>query len=304
MKRNQLLALAGTALLFLLPALLKAQITDQKSIVAKGAKVEKLGDGYAFTEGPAVDRDGNVYFTDQPNNKIFKWTASTGTISLFSEQAGRSNGLYFDGKGNLIAAADMDNQLWSFDKVGQPTVLVKEYQGKLLNGPNDLWIAPSGAIYLTDPLYKRDYWTRNPERQQAGEFLYYLSPDRSQFYPVDKDLVKPNGIVGTPDGKKLYVADIDANKTYEYTIQKNGALSGRKLFANMGSDGMTIDRQGNVYLTGKGVTVFDKAGQQIAHIPIPENWTANVVFGGKDRSTLFITAMGAVYGVKMNVKGF
>ncbi|WP_207432849.1 SMP-30/gluconolactonase/LRE family protein [Sabulibacter ruber] len=301
-KRNILLGLASAAIL-LLPVLLSAQITDKNSIIAKGAKLEKLGDGFSFTEGPAVDRAGNVYFTDQPNNKIFKWSAETGKISLFTDQAGRSNGLYFDRKGNLIAAADMDNQLWSFDLVGKPTVLVKDYAGKLLNGPNDLWIAPSGAMYLTDPLYKRDYWTRNPERQQNGEYVYYLSPDRKKFYPVDEALVKPNGIIGTPDGKKLYVADIDANKTYVYNINADGSLANKKLFANMGSDGMTIDNQGNVYLTGKGVTVFDKEGQQIAQIPVPENWTANVTFGGKDRSTLFITAMGAVYGVKMKVKG-
>ncbi|KAA3436282.1 SMP-30/gluconolactonase/LRE family protein [Rufibacter hautae] len=302
-KPKVLILVAGAALLFLIPKLLSAQITDKNSIVAKGAQVEKLGDGYSFTEGPAVDREGNVYFTDQPNNRIHKWSASTGKVSLFTDQAGRANGMYFDQKGNLVAAADMDNQLWSFDQAGKPTVLVKDYQGKKLNGPNDLWIAPSGAMYLTDPLYKRDYWTRNPERQQDGEHLYYLSPDRKKFYPVDTTLVKPNGIVGTPDGKKLYVADIEANKTYVYTINKDGSLTGKKLFADMGSDGMTLDQQGNVYLTGKGVTVFDKEGRQIAHIPIQENWTANVVFGGKDRSTLFITAMGSVYGLKMKVKG-
>lgn len=302
-KPNVFLVVAGTALVLLLPALLSAQITDKNSIVAKGAKVEKLGDGYAFTEGPAVDREGNVYFTDQPNNKIFRWLASTGEIRLFTEQAGRSNGLYFDRKGNLIAAADMDNQLWAFDQGGRHTVLVSGYEGKLLNGPNDLWIAPTGAIYLTDPLYKRNYWTRNPEKQQDGEHVYYLSPDRSRFYRVDESLVKPNGIVGTPDGKKLYVADAEAGKTFVYTIKADGSLSNKKLFVSMGSDGMTIDNQGNVYLTGKGVTVFDKEGRQIAHIPIKEKHTANVVFGGKDRSTLFITAMGAVYGVKMKVKG-
>ncbi|WP_210466523.1 SMP-30/gluconolactonase/LRE family protein [Rufibacter roseolus] len=302
-KPKVLILAASAALLFLIPKLLSAQITDKNGIVAKGAKVEKLGDGYSFTEGPAADQEGNVYFTDQPNNKIYKWSASTGKISLFKDQAGRANGMYFDRKGNLIAAADMDNQLWSFDQAGKHTVLVKDYKGKLLNGPNDLWVAPSGAMYITDPLYKRDYWTRNPERQQEGEHLYYLSPDRTKFYPVDETLVKPNGIVGTPDGKKLYVADIEANKTYVYTINKDGSLSGKKLFADMGSDGMTIDSQGNLYLTGKGVTVFDKEGRQIAQIPIQENWTANVVFGGKDRSTLFITAMGSVYGLKMKVKG-
>lgn len=296
-------AYISTILLLFLPLILPAQITDKKGIVAKGAQVEKLSGGYSFTEGPAVDQEGNVYFTDQPNNKIIRWSAATGEFSTFSDNAGRSNGLYFDRKGNLIAAADMDNQLWAFDSSGSSTVLVTDYEGKLLNGPNDLWIAPDGGMYITDPLYKREYWERDPEMQQDGEHLYYLSPDRRQFYRIAESFVKPNGIVGTPDGKKLYVADPGAGKTFVFDIGEGGKLLNKKLFAPLGSDGMTIDNKGNVYLTGKGVTVFSKAGEQIAHIPIDEGHTANVVFGGKDRKTLFITAMGSVYGLKMKVKG-
>lgn len=302
-QKKNIPAFVSTVLLLFLPVMLSAQITDKNSIVAKGAKVEKLGDGYSFTEGPAVDAEGNVYFTDQPNDKIIRWSAKTGEFSTFSDNTGRSNGLYFDRKGNLIAAADKDNQLWSFDKSGNPTVLISDFEGKLLNGPNDIWIAPDGGMYVTDPLYKRNYWTRDPQVQQSGEHLYYLSPDRKHFYPLDKEYVKPNGIIGTPDGKKLYVSDLGDNKTYEYTIGKDGSLSDKKLFTSMGSDGMTIDDKGNVYLTGKGVTVFNKGGEQIAHIPINERHTANVVFGGKDRKTLFITAMGSVYGLKMKVRG-
>lgn len=290
-------------ILLLFPELLSAQITDKNSIVAKGATIEKLGDGYKFTEGPAVDLQGNVYFTDQPNNKIIRWSASTGKLSTFSEEAGRSNGMYFDGRGNLITCADMDNQLWSFDESGDTTVLIKNYNGKLLNGPNDLWIAPKGDIYFTDPLYKRKYWERDPAMQQDGQHLYYLSADHTRFFRVDEKLEQPNGIIGTPDGKKLYVADLGANKTYVYTIEKDGYLSNKKLFAPLGSDGMTIDNKGNVYFTGKGVTVFNISGKQIAHIPIDADWTANVCFGGKDRKMLFITAMDAVYGLKMKVKG-
>jgi gluconolactonase len=173
----------------------------------------------------------------------------------------------------------------------------------LLNGPNDLWISPRGHIYFTDPLYKRPYWERDPEMQQDGEHLYFLSADHSRFFRVDDKLEKPNGIVGTPDGKKLYVADIGANKTFVYDIDVDGTLINKTEFAPMGSDGMTIDHKGNVYLTGKGVTVFDKKGEQIAHIPVDAGWTANVVFGGKDQKTLFITAMDAVYGIEMKVKG-
>lgn len=292
------------ATLFLfLPAALTAQIVDKKGIVARKAQLEKLGDGFSFTEGPATDMEGNVFFTDQPNNKIIRWSTLTGELTTFTDSAGRANGLAFDRLGNLIAAADMDNQLVVFDRSGNKTVLIENYKGKRLNGPNDLWIHPNSGIYFTDPLYKRDYWDRNPEMQQDGMHLYYLSPDRSRFYRVDEKLQKPNGIVGTPDGKKLYVADIGAGKTYVYDIDVSGDLINKKLFVDMGSDGMTIDHKGNVYLTGKGVTVFNKNGDKIAHIPVDEYWTANVAFGGKDRKTLFITASDAVYGLKMKVRG-
>lgn len=285
------------------PVLLLAQIVDSNSIIAPGATLEKLGGGYKFTEGPVADKSGNVFFTDQPNNKIIRWDARSGTFSTFSDQAGRANGMYFDKKGNLITCSDEENQVWSFDKKGNHTVLLKDYQGKLLNGPNDIWIDPKGGMYLTDPLYKRDYWKRNPEMQQNGEFVYYLSPDLKKLIRVDEEIKKPNGIIGTSDGKKLYVADIGASKTFSYDIQKDGTLGNKKLFAEKGSDGMVLDQQGNLYLTGNGVTVFDPTGKLIAQIPVPAGWTANVCFGGKNRDLLFITAGESVFGLKMKVQG-
>lgn len=294
--------LSGLAAL-LFPALLSAQIMDSKSIVAPGAQVEKLGDGYKFTEGPVADQDGNVFFTDQPNNKIIRWDAQTSKFSVFSDNAGRANGMYFDNKGNLVACSDEDNQVWSFDKNGKPTVLVKDYEGKLLNGPNDLWIDPKGGIYLTDPMYKRDYWKRDPAMQQDGQHVYYLNPKTNKLIRVDEKLKQPNGIIGTKDGKRLFVADIGDNKTYVYDIQNDGTLANRKLFVPKGSDGMILDAEGNLYVTGKGVTVFDKTGEQIAHFAIHNGWTANLCFGGKNNDLLFITAETAVYGLKMKVKG-
>ena len=279
------------------------QIEDKKNIVAKNAEVVKLGDGYAFTEGPAVDRPGNVYFTDQPNNRIIRWSFSTGELSTFTDDAGRSNGMYFNKEGKLVTCADMDNEVWVFDMDGSREVLIENFKGKRLNGPNDLWISPKGGIYITDPLYKRNYWERDPEMEQDGEHVYYISADGLQFFRVDEDLVKPNGIVGTPDGKQLYVADIGANKTYVYDIEEDGYLTNKRLFVEMGSDGMTIDNRGNVYLTGKGVTVFDKKGTKIGHIPVDAPWTANVCFGGGDRKTLFITASDAVYSLQMKTRG-
>jgi gluconolactonase len=272
-------------------------------IIAPGAKLEKLGEGYSFTEGPAVDRNGNVFFTDQPNDRIVKWDAGRRTFSDWLKPAGRANGTYFDKDGNLVACADEKNELWSISPDKKITVLVKDFNGKLLNGPNDLWIRPDGGIYFTDPLYKRDYWQRDPKMQQDGQHVYFMAGNRKGVKRVATDLKQPNGIIGTPDGRMLYVADIGAHKTYAYDIQPDGALQNKHLFCELGSDGMTIDNEGNVYLTGRGVTVFDKAGKQIAHIDVAEPWTANITFGGKDRDELFITASKNVYGLKMNVRG-
>ena len=253
---------------------------------------------FEFTEGPTADAEGNVYFTDQPNDKIMKWSID-GTLTVFMEGTGRSNGLYFDKKGNLYSCADQDNQLWMIDQDKKVTVLVKDFEGKKLNGPNDLWVDEKGGIYFTDPFYKREYWKRT-EKEIENENVYYLSPER-KLSVAASGFVRPNGIVG--DGKKLYVADINARKTYVYTIQSDGSLTDGKLFAEMGSDGMTVDSDGNVYLTGKGVIIFNSKGEQIENISIDAPWTANVCFGGKDRKTLFVTASKSVFTVKMKVRG-
>jgi len=276
-------------------------LSAQSPVIAPGAKVELLAGGFKFTEGPASDKAGNVYFTDQPNDRILIWNTD-GKLSTFMEKSGRSNGLSFDRKGNLWACADEKNELWRISRKGKPTVMVKDYNGKLLNGPNDVWIRPDGGVYFTDPFYRRDYWKRQQSEQDA-QCVYFVEPKRNRLFRVVDDLKQPNGIIGTQDGKTLYIADIGAQKTYRYDIQKDGTLANKTLFCDMGSDGMTIDSGGNVYLTGKGVTVFDPSGKRIEQIPIDAVWTANVCFGGKDGHTLFITAMQNLFALRMQVKG-
>ena len=280
---------------------IQAQESAPFALIRKNAKPVLLSSEFKFTEGPAVDVDGNVFFTDQPNNRILKWSPDGG-ITVFMENAGRANGLYFDRNGNLLACADEKNELWQIDKNKNIKVLVSHFEGKKLNGPNDLWVDPEGGIYFTDPFYKRDYWTRT-EKEIASENVYYLSPDRKTLSVVMGGFVRPNGIVGSVDGRTLYVADIGGRKTYAFTIESGGTLGDRRLFTEMGSDGMTLDKKGNLYVTGKGVTVFDPSGKQIGHIPINEPWTANVCFGGKNGRTLFITASKSVYTLRMKVKG-
>lgn len=256
---------------------------------------------FTFTEGASVDKKGNVFFTDQPNNKIWEYDTN-GKISLFLDSAGRSNGMYFDSKGNLVTCADEHDQLWSISPKGKVKVLLTDLNGKLMNGPNDIWIDNKGGIYMTDPYYQRDYWTRK-HSDLDGQKVYYMPKGSHTPVVVDADYKQPNGIVGTPDGKYLYVADIGDNKTYKYTINPDGSLSNRILLIHQGSDGMTVDEKGNIYLTGKGVTIYDPAGQKIGHIPINEPWTSNLCFGGKNKDVLFMTASTAVYTLQMKIKG-
>ncbi len=260
-----------------------------------------LSKQFVFTEGPAVDAAGNIFFTDQPNNRIWEYDTA-GRFSIFLEPAGRSNGMYIDRRGNLIACADEKDQLWSISPAKKITVLLDNIRGRRFNGPNDCWVAPGGGIYFTDPYYQRPYWDRT-HTDLDGEKVYYLPPGGKNAVAVASDLAQPNGIVGTPDGKQLYVADIKAGRTWVYRIARDGALQDKRLFVSMGSDGMTLDDRGNLYLTGDGVTVFDRRGKKIDHIHIAAEWTANLCFGGRTRTDLFITASGSVYIVHMPVKG-
>lgn len=283
------------------PSIDTAEPGQISNIIAPGATVQQVSSQFNFTEGPAANKKGAVYFTDQPNDKIWKY-GTDGKLSVFLEKSGRSNGLYFDKKGNLVACADEKNELWSISPKGKITVLLSGFKGQRFNGPNDLWIHPKGQIYFTDPYYQRPYWNRkSPEIE--GQSVYYLPNGKREAIIADSNLVQPNGIIGTADGKLLYVADARAGKTYRYEIGEDGTLMNRELFVEQGSDGMAIDEKGNIYLTGKGVTVYNAAGTKIQHIDVPAKWTANVCFGGKRKDILFITASESIYTLQMQVKG-
>jgi gluconolactonase len=279
-----------------------AESNAATSVVAPGAKLELLSDTFQFTEGPAADRKGNVYFTDQPNDAIHVWTTKD-ELTTFLKPAGRSNGLYFDSAGTLWACADEKNQLWAIAPDKTQRVVIASFNEKLLNGPNDLWVDPRGSIYFTDPFYKRPYWQRGAS-EQPEQAVYRLELATGQVSVAAQGLEQPNGIIGDAQRNLLFVADIRANKTYQFTISDDGSLGERKLFCSAGSDGMTIDHEGRIYLTGRqGVTVFDPSGTQVEVIRVPENWTANVTFGGAENDTLFITASDSLYRIKTVTRG-
>lgn len=272
--------------------------------IAPGAELKLVADGFKFTEGPAADSSGNVYFTDQPNDRILKWDCKTGKVEPFLQPCGRANGLFFTPDGKLVACADEKSELHLIDtRTKKVTVLLKSFDGKLFNGPNDAWVDPKGGIHFTDPFYKRPYWQDRENPEQESQRLFFLPKGAESPVVTDDTLNQPNGIIGSADDRRLFVADIGAGKTYQYSIAGDGSPGERRLFCEMGSDGMTLDADGNLYLTGKGVTVFDRNGRKTGEIPVPESWTANITFGGASRKTLFITAMDSVYTLEMGVAG-
>ena len=270
--------------------------TSDDGIVAPGAELKRVAGGFRFTEGPAADRSGNIFFTDLSRSRIHKFSVS-GKLSTFRTNSGGANGLFFDRRGNLLVCEGRSRRVTSISPSGRVTVLADRYGGKRFNSPNDLWIDPRGGIYFTDP---RTGSLQGVE--QDGFHVYYISPDRRTIKRVVDNLVKPNGVVGTSDGTRLYVADFGGSKTYVYRINADGSVSNRRLVTNKGSDGMTLDARGNLYITNGSVLVYDAGNRRIETLKVPER-PSNVAFGGSDRQTLFITAQTGLYSLRMRVRG-
>jgi len=282
-------------LILLLPSPVASQL-DKNPLIAPGATLERIARGFGFLEGPTVDVDGTLYFSDVTNERIHRWTPTSGT-SIFIEKSGQANGLYFDLDGQLLICEMGNRRVTARDEQNSVVVLADELDGQQFNSPNDLWVSPRGGIYFTDPWY-------GPKENNVliGEDVYYISPDRTEIKRVADDLIRPNGIIGTPDGWQLYIADHGAGRTYVYTTNTDGSLTNKRLFAAQGSDGMTIDEKGNLYLTGQNVTIYNPEGKLLGSIAVPEA-PANLTFGGSESRTLFITARTSLYSLEMNVSG-
>ncbi len=270
--------------------------TNALSVVATGASLTKLASGLHFTEGPAADAAGNLFFADIPGNTIYEWSLAN-QLSVFRTNSGGANGLGFDRAGNLLACEGSNGRVVSITPQGGVASLASAYAGVRFNEPNDLWVDPAGGVYFTDPVYF------GHAAVQGGEHVYYLSPDRARLVRVAADLVRPNGLAGTADGKTLYVADWGATKVFRYTINADGTLGNQTLFASVKCDGLTLDALGHVYLCETAVLVYDAAGRALEQISVPERPT-NLEFGGRDRQTLFITTdAGSLYSIPMRVQG-
>ena len=271
-------------------------LSQSSGLLATGARVTLVRAGFGFLEGPVADESGNLFFTDIDNNRVQRLSLS-GELTTVYEPSNNANGLTMDLNGNLLICEQSGQRLTSMDARGNITVVADRYDGNQFNSPNDVWVHPGGGIYFTDPRY------RFPEGDppQDGEHVYYVSPNRSSVTRVVEDMAKPNGVVGTEDGQTLYVADTQLRKVFQFDVAADGSLTNRREFADQGSDGMTLDERGNVYLTwGGGVGIFNPDGDRIEFIDVPEN-PANVGFAGADGRTLYMTARTGLYSIRMNV---
>lgn len=280
----------------LLAACSKQSTQSLSDLIAPGAEVEIVADGFVFTEGPVWDGSG-LLFSDVRVNKIMRYTED-GDVSLYIDDIG-TNGLYFDNEGLLIVCGNLrDRQLYRISESGTRTVLVDKVDGKRLNAPNDCWVDPVGGIYFTDPRYR----TREVMDLDV-EILYYLSAD-GKLSVADPDYERPNGLIGTTDGKMLYVADYAGEFINRYDIESPGVLTNKTRFAEGRCDGMTLDVHGNLYLTRDKVVVHRPDGSLLGEIDLPgEGGSTNVTFGGQDRKTLYITGGTRLMKLDMQVAG-
>jgi gluconolactonase len=273
--------------------------------VGPTGKIVKLHTGFKFTEGPAADREGNVYFSDIPNERIHKVDLK-GALSVFREKSEKSNGLMVNAKGEIVAC-QMNGQVVAYSPDGKDVrVLADKFDGKRFNAPNDLVLDKAGGIYFTDPSFAA------PDPLPQGKTcVYYIAADGKVSRLID-DLKQPNGILLSPDEKTLYVIPTGPAEMMAYPVETPGKIGAGKVFCKLqgadgkpgtGGDGGAIDVKGNVYITSNtGVQVFDPAGKYLGVIAFPEQ-PANVKFGGADMKTLFVTARTSLYTVPMDVAG-
>lgn len=283
-------------------------------MIPADAVLEQLFDGCTFSEGPAADAEGNVYFSDCPENRIFVYRPASGTTEIWKEPSGRANGMNFDAQGRLVVCCDGKDggarAVRRYEPDGTVTTLASHYNGKLLNAPNDLCFDKEGRIYFTDPRYGY-----KDDLEQDCMAVYRLDLDGTLTRVID-DLETPNGILLTPDNKTMYLVDHNpepggARTLVAYDLEPDGNWKQRAVLHDYGEgyggDGMVLDVEGNIYLTAgedekAGIYIFSPKGEYIGFIPVPET-PGNCTFGGPGLTTLYIAATKSLYRIKLAIPG-
>jgi gluconolactonase len=293
-------------------------------LVPINVKIEKIADGHKWVEGPVWNRkEGYLLFSDIPDNSIYKWQEGKGE-SLFLKPSGYtgkapfegpepgSNGLAFDSSGKLVLTQHGDRRIARLEKDGAVTVLADRYRGKRINSPNDLVFKSNGDLYFTDPPFGLPKSFDDPRKELAFQGVYKFSKD-GKLALLTKDIKAPNGIAFSPDEKKLYVSDVNYNRSawLVYDVKDDGTVTNGRVFADaskwkkppfFGPDGLKLDKGGNLFgARPGGVSVFASDGTHLGSIETGTP-TSNLAWGD-DGSTLYITAGTALYRIKLAAKG-
>src|SRR5262245_8107576 len=273
--------------------------------IGPAGEVKKLHTGLQFTEGPASDGQGNLYFSDVAGNKLHKVDA-TGELTTVLDPSNHTNGLMVNAAGNIVAC-EMDGRLIEVNpKTKAVKALAEGFEGKRFNAPNDLVIDKEGGVYFTDPHF------RAPMPLPQGVRAFYYRATDGKVTRLGVIETAPNGVILSPDEKTLYVIPSGQAEMLAYPVEGPGKLGAQRTFCTLkqaagkaggGGDGLAIDNKGNVYIaTALGLQVFSPAGKALGIIEFPEQ-PANCTFGGKDNKTLFVTARTSLYAVPMLVAG-
>jgi gluconolactonase len=280
-------------------------------VVPRGALMERIGINFEFTEGPAWHPKGYLVFSDIPGNTIYQWTGKK--FVSFRSSSNYSNGLLFMHGGDLLACEHGSRSITRFTPEGKLTTVVDSYKGKRLNSPNDLCRSLSGAIYFTDPPWGLADLNDDPEKDLSYNGVFRWNQGRISL--IDSTLSWPNGIDLSPDERYLYVANMEiiqdeGEEQYDvfwmrYTLNENGEVTDKNVFFRAtdttlpgGPDGMKVDRNGNLFVTGPGgILVVDSTGTHLGTISLPIPAT-NLVFGPREKE-MFVTARSTVYRIKM-----
>jgi len=260
-------------------------------VLIPGESWQLVAEGFKFTEGPAANAQGEVFFTDIPNNRIHK-LGLDGRVSVFAENTAGANGLMFGPDARLYACQNGKQRLAAYDPDGRERVIAEDLES------NDLCVAHNGNLYVTDPGHKQ---------------VWLVTPGGAKRV-VDTGIARPNGLRLTPDQSLLLVADTSGQMVYSFQVQADGSLANRQPYFHLhipdgrtdsGADGMTLDTQGRLYVaTHLGLQICDQAGRVTGIIPKPQDkWLANVVFGGANFDELFVTCADKVYQRKTKAKG-
>jgi gluconolactonase len=284
---------------------LRAASPEFWKLISRDAKLQVLATGFGFTEGPVWDPAGFVYVSDEEINKIFRVYPDGHKEELIS--LGDPDGNTYDQHQKLLDCASVLRAIIRIEPDGKYKVLADRFEGKRFNSPNDVVIGPDGAIYFTDPTLDLPAG----EKQEIPFQGVYRLDASGEVRLLTQELTQPNGLAFSPDGKKFYVDDSEQRNIRVYDFQSDGSLTNGRIFASEAGptkggvpDGMKLDRDGNLYVTGpQGIWVWDPEGHHLGTIALPEQ-PANLAWGDPDYSTLYITAKKSIYKLRTSARGF